>query len=199
MIKPNNTRKTRMINLVERLDLRIPLAEVKLAEQKRLNRPVAAYDKLPASDYIVVGAVTELNYNITSGGIQLFVQGIGGGGRSVIVNVALDLRVVDARNFSIKYVTSLQKQIYGFEVEANVFRFFGSELFDVNLGAKGQEPLQLGIRTALEEATLRLVAVVTATDPTSCLTQPASQALRTASASAATLAQRMNAAASTTP
>jgi curli production assembly/transport component CsgG/holdfast attachment protein HfaB len=149
--------KTRMINLVERLDLRIPLAEVKLAEQKRLNRPVSAYDKLPASDYIVVGAVTELNYNIVSGGVQLFVQGIGGGGRSVIVNVALDLRVVDARNFSIKYVTSLQKQIYGFEVEANVFRFFGQTLVEFDAGKIKNEPMQLALRSVAEMSVYQIM------------------------------------------
>jgi curli biogenesis system outer membrane secretion channel CsgG len=149
--------KTRMINLVERLDLRIPLAEVKLAEQKRLNRPVSAYDKLPASDYIVVGAVTELNYNIVSGGVQLFIQGIGGGGRSVIVNVALDLRVVDARNFSIKYVTSLQKQIYGFEVEANVFRFFGNTLVEFDAGKIKNEPMQLALRSVAEMSVYQIM------------------------------------------
>ncbi len=149
--------KTRMINLVERLDLRIPLAEVKLAEQKRLNRPVSAYDKLPASDYIVVGAVTELNYNITSGGVQLFIQGIGGGGRSVVVNVALDLRVVDARNFAIKYVTSLQKQIYGFEVEANVFRFFGNTLVEFDAGKIKNEPMQLALRSVAEMSVYQIM------------------------------------------
>ena len=53
--------KTRKANLVERLDLRIPLAEVKLAEQKRLNRDVEEFSDLPASDFIIVGALTELN------------------------------------------------------------------------------------------------------------------------------------------
>jgi len=86
--------KTRKANLVERLDLRIPLAEMKLAEQERLSRKLDAYDALPASDFIVVGALTELNYNISSGGAQLYVKGIGGGVRTVVINVALDLRVV---------------------------------------------------------------------------------------------------------
>lgn len=64
---------------------------------------------------------------------------------------------------------SLTKQFTGYEVGFNVFRFFGSELFDLNIGAKGQEPLQLGVRTALEEATMRLVGAATAVDPAVCL------------------------------
>lgn len=135
--------KTGKANMVERLDLRIPLAEVKLAEQKRLTRSTADYGKLPASDFIVVGALTELNYNIVSGGTQLFIRGMGGGGRMVVINVALDMRVINSRNFGISYVTSLQKQIYGYEVEANVFRFFGNNLVEFNAGQVRNEPLQL--------------------------------------------------------
>ena len=144
--------KTGKANLVERLDLRIPLAEVKLAEQERLNRDVKQFSSLPASDFIIVGALTELNYNITSGGAQLFVKGIGGGARTVVINVALDLRVVDAKNFAVRYVSSLQKQIFGYEVEANVFRFFGSTLVEFGAGAVQNEPLQLGVRSVAEMA-----------------------------------------------
>lgn len=142
--------KTKKVHMVERLDLRIPLAEVKLAEQNKLTRSIEEYGKLPASDFIVVGALTELNYNIVSGGSQLFVRGIGGGARMVVINVALDLRVVDSRNFAVRYVSSLQKQIYGFEVEANVFRFFGDTLIEFDAGMIRNDPLQLGVRSVVE-------------------------------------------------
>ena len=149
--------KTGKAHLVERLDLRIPLAEVKLAEQNRLTRNIKQYGKLPASDFIVVGAITELNYNIVSGGAQAYVQGIGGGARAVIINVAMDIRVIDARNFAIRYVSSLQKQIYGYEVEANVFRFFGNTLVEFGAGAIRNEPLQLGVRSVAEMATYQIM------------------------------------------
>lgn len=142
--------KTHKVAQVERLDLRIPLAEVKLAEQDKLARSVKDYGKLPASDFIIVGAITELNYNIVSGGARLFIKGIGGGMRTVIINVALDMRVVDARNFQVRYVSTLQKQIYGYEVEANVFRFFGNTLVEFDAGAIRNEPLQLGVRSVVE-------------------------------------------------
>ncbi len=149
--------KTGKANMVERLDLRIPLAEVKLAEQKRLSRTTEQYGKLPASDFILVGALTELNYNIVSGGTQLFVRGIGAGGRMVVINVALDLRVIDSRNFAIRYVSSLQKQIYGYEIEANVFRFFGNNLVEFGAGSIKNEPMQLGVRSVVEMAVYQIM------------------------------------------
>ncbi len=149
--------KTGKAHLVERLDLRIPLAEVKLAEQNKLSRSIDDYGKLPASDFIIVGALTELNYNIMSGGAQLFVKGIGGGARTVIVNVAMDLRVIDSKNFAIRYVSSLQKQIVGFEVESNIFRFFGSTLIEFDAGAIRNEPMQLGVRSVAEMAVYQIM------------------------------------------
>lgn len=130
---------------------------------------------IAASDYFIVGGITELNYDIRSGGIETGVGSIGPKARTYTQSVAIDLRIVDTRSLLVVRTISLTKQFTGYEVGFNLFRFFGSNLFDINLGAKGQEPLQLGIRTALEEATLRLVAAVAATDPGQCLgaTRPA--------------------------
>jgi len=149
--------KTGKAHMVERLDLRIPLAEVKLSEQNKLSRTLDQYGKLPASDFILVGALTELNYNIVSSGAQLFVKGIGGGARNVVVNVAMDLRVIDSKNFAIRYVSTLQKQIVGYEVEANVFRFFGSTLIEFDAGAIRNEPMQLGVRSVAEMAVYQIM------------------------------------------
>jgi len=149
--------KTGKANLVERYDLRLPLAEVKLAEQNRLNRSVEAFGKLPASDFILVGALTELNYNIVTGGVGLRIAGIGAGTRMAVVNVAMDLRVVNARNFSVAYVSSLQKQIYGYEVQADVFRFFDQTYVELEAGHVRNEPLQLGVRSVAEMAVYQIM------------------------------------------
>jgi curli production assembly/transport component CsgG/holdfast attachment protein HfaB len=149
--------KTGKANLVERYDLRLPLAEVKLAEQHRLNRGIESFGKLPASDFIVVGALTELNYNIVTGGVGLRVAGVGGGTRMAVVNVAMDLRVVNARNFSVAYVSSLQKQIYGYEVQADVFRFFDTTYLELEAGHVRNEPLQLGVRSVAEMAVYQIM------------------------------------------
>lgn len=86
------------------------------------------------------------------------------------MNVAVDLRIIETRSLLVRKTVSMTKQVSGYEVGANVFRFFGMDLFDLNIGEKGQEPLQLAVRTALEEATIRLVGGATGIDPAPCLT-----------------------------
>jgi curli biogenesis system outer membrane secretion channel CsgG len=124
---------------------------------------------IAASDYYIVGGITELNYDIRSGGIDAEVNQLGPKARIFTQSVAIDLRIVDTRTLLVIRTVSLTKQFTGYEVGFNLFRFFGSNLFDINAGAKGQEPLQLGIRTALEEATIRLVGAVSKVDPEPCL------------------------------
>lgn len=123
------------------------------------------------SDYYIVGGITELNYNIRSNGAEASINNIGPKGRVFTESVSVDLRIVNSRSLVVVKTISLTKQFHGYEVGANVFRFFGMDLFDINLGQKGQEPLQLGIRTALEEATMRLVAAVASLDPALCMQQ----------------------------
>lgn len=121
------------------------------------------------SDYFIVGGITEVNYDIHSGGAEIGVNGVGPKARVFTQSVAIDLRIVDTRSLIVLKTISLTKQFVGYETGFGTFRFFGSDLFDINIGAKGQEPLQLGIRTTLEEATLRLVGAVLKSDPTVCL------------------------------
>lgn len=149
--------KTRRARLVERFDLRIPLAEARLVEQGLTNRPAKPAPPIRASDFVVMGALTELNYNIVSQGAGLYIAGIDGSGRTVVINVGLDVRVVNTRNFDVGYVSSLQKQIFGYEVEANVFRFFGSQLVEFDAGRIENEPLQLGVRSVVEMAVYQIM------------------------------------------
>lgn len=122
-----------------------------------------------ASDYYIVGGITEVNYNLTSGGVEAAFDNIGFKGRTYSQSIAIDLRIVDSRSLVVMDAISLSKQFIGYEVGANTFRFFGIGLVNVNLGAKGQEPLQLGIRATIEEAAIRLVARVSGIDPSACL------------------------------
>jgi curli biogenesis system outer membrane secretion channel CsgG len=121
------------------------------------------------SDYFIVGGVTEVNYDIQSKGAEVGVNNVGGKARTFTQSVAVDLRIVDTKTLMVVKTVSLAKQFNGYEVGFNTFRFFGSDLFDVNIGAKGQEPLQLGIRTVLEEGVIRLVGAVTRTNPERCM------------------------------
>lgn len=149
--------KTGKVALQERWDLRVPLAEMKLAQGGMLKGRNPKQYNIRASDYVLVGAITELNYNIASGGAAVGVSGIGIDGRSLVLNVALDLRVVNPVTFEVPYVASLQKQIVGTEVSANVFRFFGNELVEFEAGSVQNEPIQLGVRSVIEMAVYQIM------------------------------------------
>lgn len=124
---------------------------------------------IQVSDYYIVGGITEVNHNISSGGFEVGINNISAKQRTYTESVAVDLRIVDSRTLLVMDSVSLSKQFTGYEVGANTFRFFGLDLFDINIGEKAQEPLQLGIRAAIEEASIRLIARVTAIDPSACL------------------------------
>jgi curli biogenesis system outer membrane secretion channel CsgG len=149
--------KTGKVRLTERWDLRIPLAEMRLVEQNMIRTLRPEDYNIRPSDFVVLGALTELNYNIFSGGAGAFVAGFGAGARGVVVNVALDLRVIQSRTLDVPYAVSLQKQIVGTEVEANVFRFFGNQLVGLDLGGIHNEPLQLGVRSVVEMAVYQIM------------------------------------------
>ena len=100
------------------------------------------------------GHITEVNFNIQSGGGELSVNNAGGKGRIYTMNVGIDLRIVGSQTLKVYDTVSVQKQISGYEVGLDVFRFFNSDLWDVNAGAKNQEPLQLAVRMAIESALL---------------------------------------------
>ena len=124
---------------------------------------------IQVSDYYIAGGISEVNYNIASRGAEASLNNIGAKGRTYTQSVAIDLRIVDTRTLLVVDAISLSKQFSGYEVGANTFRFFGLGLVDINVGSKGQEPLQLGVRAAIEEAAIRLIGRVTAVDPMPCL------------------------------
>ncbi|MBO9712440.1 CsgG/HfaB family protein [Sphingomonas sp.] len=143
--------KTGKVRLVERADLRVANQELTFRKNTLVSDPLKP-GALRQIDFYVVGALTELNYNILSQGAGLWIKGIGGGAKAAVVNVALDLRMVNARTLEVAHVVTLQKQIVGREVEANVFRFFSGTLVELDAGKIRNEPLQLGVRSVAEMA-----------------------------------------------
>ena len=140
-------------------------------QKRKVNwRPVVT-GSVVGSDLFIAGAITELNYNIASGGIEAGVDGYFGRARTYHLNVGLDLRIVDTRTLEIVHTTSLQKQIVGYEVKAGLFRFFGSNLFDLNLGEKSDEPMHMGIRSVIESAIVELIAAVYGVEWKGCMEQ----------------------------
>jgi curli biogenesis system outer membrane secretion channel CsgG/outer membrane protein OmpA-like peptidoglycan-associated protein len=126
---------------------------------------------IAASQYYITGGITELNYNVQSGGFQFQVNNLGPQDRVYTEDVGIDLELVDTRTLLVVKSISLVKQLTGYEVGFNIFQFFGSNLYNLNIGNKSQEPAQLGVRTLLEEGVLRLVATAEGLAPEPCLAQ----------------------------
>src|SRR5690606_10156318 len=88
------------------------------------------------SDYYIVGGITELNYNVQSGGVQVLVAGVGPKARTFTMSVGVDLRIINTKTLVVAGTVSLQKQIVGYEVGFDIFRFWDNDLYDVSLGMK---------------------------------------------------------------
>lgn len=177
------------VRIHERFDTRIAEAELVYMERRQLgdgNYHSIDDSSLPngspgvpwkpyyggtirQSDYFIVGGITELNYNIQSGGGEGAISNIGPRARLYTMNIAVDLRIVGSQSLLVYDTVGIEKQLTGYEVGFGVFRFFGNELFDINVGAKNQEPLQLGVRMAIEAGVLQLVASVADVDPGPCV------------------------------
>jgi curli biogenesis system outer membrane secretion channel CsgG len=175
-----------VVQLQERFDTRIAELELAYTDRRQLGdgrahqveagKPAVPWvpyfgGSILRSNYYIVGGITELNYNVASAGFELAVNGVGAKRRTFTMNIGVDLRIVDTRTLVVVKTVSLQKQIVGQEVGAGVYRFFGDTLVDINIGNKSQEPLQLGVRTAIEHGVIELVSAVAGLDAAPCLAQ----------------------------
>ncbi len=127
-------------------------------------RPVER-GELRGSDYVIDGAITQLDFNSYSGGGEALLGGIGGGVRRFALTAAADLRVTETKSTRIVMADSYSKQAVGSEVFASIFRFVSNEeLFDVKIGSKELEGLHFGIRWMLAEAAYDIVSDLTKHD-----------------------------------
>ncbi|MGA9658951.1 MAG: holdfast anchoring protein HfaB [Asticcacaulis sp.] len=162
---------------VERFDTSVGELELKYANNKLITDGAVANPTHPAdyrkimagqvagSDFFIVGGITELNYNIRSSGVDAYAgevkdTGVKGlfSGRTYVMNVALDLRLVDTRTLEVVDVISYQKQIVGREIKAGVFDILNGNIFDISGGQGALEPMQLAVRSMIERSTLEFMA-----------------------------------------
>lgn len=171
------------VSVHERFDTRVTELELAYSDKQRLGDgrthevngqqvPWVPYfgGTIEKSDVYIVGGITELNYNIRSGGAEARIGQTGPKARTFTLNVAVDLRLVDTSSLRVRSAVSVQKQIVGQEVGFEMFRFLsGADLVDINVGSKAQEPIQFAVRSAIEAATLKLLGDYTGVDYAGCL------------------------------
>lgn len=177
------------VPVVERLDNSVAEIELNYARQKLLSdtperagqsgdnfRPILA-GQIAGSRYYIVGGITELNYNIRSDGYDAAIgsQALPGAqgqisGRTYVLNVALDLRLVNTQTQQVVDTVTFQKQVIGVTNDRRLTG--GSE--DIGLLLQGgnsrQEPLQMSVRELVERSVYHLIAPLwTAADGRACL------------------------------
>lgn len=180
------------VRLQDRFDTTVTDMEMKYINARQLgdgtdhlveneNVPWMPYfgGSIQKSDYVIMGGITEVNFNISSGGYNAEINQTGFKKRSFTMSIAADLRLVKTDSLEVVATSSFQKQFSGQEVNANVFSFFdvfnNKQLFDVYGGSIDQEPMQLGVRTILEEATLDLLAHANGISYRPCTLPPVAQ------------------------
>jgi curli biogenesis system outer membrane secretion channel CsgG len=152
--------------LAERLDTRVAQLELEYANSRLIGpdgQPTDNYRRVMAgsiagSDYIVLGGITELNFNLHSGVAEARIGPLVGGRRHYAMTVGLDLRLVDATDLRVIDIVSQSKVIRGHEIRAGVFEFIGDTTLDIGLGERVQEPVHTAIRTIIESAVFDLVS-----------------------------------------
>jgi curli production assembly/transport component CsgG/holdfast attachment protein HfaB len=163
-------------HLVERFDTSVSELELKYANNRLIgaDTPGGPNDpefrqilagEIPGSDFYFVGGITELNSNIRSIGADAFVGDLDAtdmkghaGFKLFVINVGVDLRLVDTKTLEVVDVISYQKQIIGREISAGIFDFANGNIFDVGVGERAMEPIQLAVRSTIERAVLEMTA-----------------------------------------
>jgi len=167
--------------LVERFDTSVTELELKYTNNKLVSDEDVDYrrimaDSIQGSDYYLVGGITELNYNIRSGGIDGFYNDTDPTGlkataafNQYVLNIGLDLRLVNSRSLEVVDVISYQKQIIGREISAGVFSFLGgANILDIGVGERALEPIQLAVRSVIERATIEMLSELYGVNPQAC-------------------------------
>ena len=129
----------------------------KLSNGKRINYRPMLSGSIKGADFYITGAITEVNYNIYSGGKALHISGLEIGKKTVVMNVAMDLRLVNVKTLDVINSVSLQKQFIGQRTKAGLYRFIEKELVHLDGGSSTDEPLQLGVRSLIERGIGELV------------------------------------------
>ena len=183
--------------LVERFDTSVSELELKYANNKLIGSDVGPQGdpngsdfrqilagEIPGSDYYFVGGITELNSNIRSLGADAFIGDLDAadpkghaGFKLFVINVGVDLRLVNTKTLVVEDVISYQKQIIGREISAGIFDFANGNVFDIGVGERAMEPIQLAIRSTIERAVLEMTANlygVANADPCAALAEDAS-------------------------
>ena len=121
------------------------------------GKPIIDLPSLLPASLIVEGGVIAYESNVRTGGQGANYLGIGANSSYRVDQVTVSLRLVDTRTGQILGVVTVTKTIYSYQLSTSIYAFISFQhLLQGETGFTTNEPIQLGVRQALEAAVIQL-------------------------------------------
>lgn len=111
---------------------------------------------ITGSDLLLIGSVNRLDFDTSSGGIEVFIDGYGVGRRSYSTLVGMDLALIDTATSEVIWAEQFEKSYFGIENKAGVFKYESDNLVDINMGVQSNEPLHAGLADLVSYASVTI-------------------------------------------
>jgi curli production assembly/transport component CsgG len=146
---------------VERESLQNLLTERKVVRAiespNEKGKPLIELPSLLPASLIMEGGVIAYESNVRTGGIGANYLAIGANSSYRVDQVTVSLRLVDVRTGQILSVVTVTKTIYSYQLSSSVYAFTSYQhLLQAETGFTSNEPIQMGVRQALEAAVIQL-------------------------------------------
>ena len=112
---------------------------------KPIDYRILTHGQMLGSTHLLSGSLTRIDFDTSSGGFELYYDGIGVGKRIYRMLVGLDLHVTNTITGEVEWSAGYDKQYFGVETKAGAFRLLNDNLIDINFGQQTNEPIQAGI------------------------------------------------------
>jgi len=113
--------------------------------KKEIRHRILTHGQMLGSTHLLSGAITRLDFDTSSGGFELYVNGVGAGKRVYRMLIGMDMHVTNTITGEIEWAKAYDKQFFGVEIAAGVFRMIDGEMVDLNTGVETGEPIQTGV------------------------------------------------------
>ena len=145
---------------VERENLQNLLTERKIirALETPQDKSLVQLPALMSASVNVEGGILAYESNVRTGGAGARYLGIGASTKYRVDQVTVNLRTVDIRTGQVLNSVSTTKTIYSHELNTGVFQFVSfKELLELEAGYTRNEPAQLCVKEAIENAVMHLI------------------------------------------
>lgn len=107
---------------------------------------------------LLQGAIVGYDFNVSTGGLGVKYLGIGASEQYRKDQVTVNLRAIDTSNGRVLHSISTTKTVYSTQIQPGVYRFIGfRELLEAEAGYTYNEPIQLAIQEAIQQALLSVI------------------------------------------